>query len=99
MSLSESPAESVTVKLQNVEGLTYDDVHHPISAQLSLFWRESWLGGVYGHRTKALGVEHFGQTGSIDDLYRHYGIDANAIAPAAQAVSAGRPVRHLVALP
>ena len=59
----------------------------------------AWLGGVYGHRVKSLGVEHFGQTGSIDDLYRHYGIDANAIAHAAQAVSAGRPVRHLVALP
>jgi pyruvate dehydrogenase E1 component len=59
----------------------------------------SWLGGVYGHRVKSLGVEHFGQTGSIADLYRHYGIDANAIAHAAQAVSAGRPVRHLKALP
>jgi pyruvate dehydrogenase E1 component len=58
-----------------------------------------WLGGVYGHRVKSLGVEHFGQTGSIDDLYRHYGIDANAIAHAAQAVSAGRPVRYLAALP
>jgi pyruvate dehydrogenase E1 component len=59
----------------------------------------SWLGGVYGHKVKSLGVEHFGQTGSIADLYRHYGIDANAIAHAAQAVSAGRPVRHLRALP
>ena len=39
----------------------------------------SWLGGVYGHRVKALGVEHFGQTGSIPDLYRHYGLDAEAI--------------------
>ena len=59
----------------------------------------AWLGGVYGHRVKALGVEHFGQTGTIAELYRHYGIDANAIAHAAQAASAGRPVRHLVALP
>ncbi len=59
----------------------------------------AWLGGVYGHRVKALGVEHFGQTGSIADLYRHYGIDANAITHAAQAVSAGRPVRYLTALP
>src|SRR6202012_922797 len=39
----------------------------------------AWLGGVRGHRVEALGVEHFGQTGTIDDLYRHYGIDANAI--------------------
>jgi len=59
----------------------------------------SWLGGVYGHRVKSLGVEHFGQTGSIADLYRHYGIDANAIAHAAQAVISGRPVHHLRALP
>ena len=59
----------------------------------------AWLGGVYGHRQKALGVEHFGQTGSLADLYRHHGIDANAIVHAAQAVSAGRDVRHLRALP
>jgi hypothetical protein len=24
----------------------------------------AWIGGVYGHRVKALGVEHFGQTGT-----------------------------------
>jgi pyruvate dehydrogenase E1 component len=59
----------------------------------------SWLGGVYGHRVKALGVEHFGQTGTISDLYRHHGIDTNAIIHAAQAVSEGRMVRHLKALP
>jgi pyruvate dehydrogenase E1 component len=59
----------------------------------------AWLGGIYGHRVKALGVEHFGQSGAIADLYRHYGIDANAILHAAQAVSAGRPLRHLRALP
>ncbi len=58
-----------------------------------------WLGGVYGHRVKALGVEHFGQTGTISDLYRHHGIDANAIVHAAQAVSEGRRVRYLKALP
>jgi pyruvate dehydrogenase E1 component len=43
----------------------------------------SWIGGVRGHRTIALGVEHFGQTGTVGDLYRHYGIDAAAIAEAA----------------
>ena len=59
----------------------------------------AWLGGVYGHRTKTLGVEHFGQTGSLADLHRHYGIDANTIMHAAQAVAPGRPVRHLRALP
>jgi pyruvate dehydrogenase E1 component len=35
----------------------------------------AWLGGVGGHRVRSLGVEHFGQTGSIPDLYRHHGID------------------------
>jgi pyruvate dehydrogenase E1 component len=59
----------------------------------------AWLGGVYGHRTKTLGVEHFGQTGNLPDLQRHYGIDANTIMHAAQAVAPGRPVRHLRALP
>ena len=59
----------------------------------------SWLGAVNGHRTRGLGVEHFGQTGSLADLYRHYGIDANAIVAAAQAIAPGRPIRHLKALP
>jgi pyruvate dehydrogenase E1 component len=59
----------------------------------------AWLGAVAGHRTRALGVEHFGQTGSLADLYRHYGIDANSIVAAAQAIAPGRPIRHLKALP
>ena len=53
-----------------------------------------WLGSVRGHRVEALGVEHFGQTGTIDDLYRHHGIDANAIIDAAESLTAGAPVRH-----
>jgi pyruvate dehydrogenase E1 component len=53
-----------------------------------------WLGSVRGHRVEALGVEHFGQTGAIDDLYRHYGIDANAIIDAAESLTAGAPVLH-----
>jgi pyruvate dehydrogenase E1 component len=57
-----------------------------------------WLGAVHGHRTRALGVEHFGQTGSLPDLYWHYGIDANAIIAAAQALVPGKPIRHLRAL-
>ncbi len=55
----------------------------------------AWLGAVAGHRVRPLGVEHFGQTGSIEDLYRHYGIDANAIIAAAQAIAPGRPIRYL----
>ncbi|AIB15496.1 transketolase (plasmid) [Azospirillum argentinense] len=57
-----------------------------------------WLGSVHGHRTRALGVEHFGQTGTIADLYRHHGIDAQAIVRAAEALSPGRPVRYLKAV-
>ena len=58
----------------------------------------AWLGSVYGHRVRGLGVEHFGQTGSLADLYRHYGIDANAIVAAAESIAPGRPIRHLRAL-
>ncbi len=59
----------------------------------------AWLGAVNGHRARSLGVEHFGQTGSLAELYEHYGIDANAIVAAAQAIAPGRPIRHLKALP
>jgi pyruvate dehydrogenase E1 component len=39
----------------------------------------SWLGGVHGHRVIALGVDQFGQTGTIQDAYRLHGIDAETI--------------------
>jgi pyruvate dehydrogenase E1 component len=55
----------------------------------------AWLGSVDGHRTRSLGVEHFGQTGTIADLYRHFGIDAQGIAKAVQAISPGKPIRHV----
>ena len=58
----------------------------------------AWLGSVHGQRTRSLGVEHFGQTGTIADLHKHFGIDANGIMRAAQAVVAGRPLRHLRAV-
>jgi pyruvate dehydrogenase E1 component len=58
----------------------------------------AWLGGVHGHKTVALGVEHFGQTGTIDDLYRHFGINADAIVAAASNIAPGRPIRHLGAV-
>jgi pyruvate dehydrogenase E1 component len=53
----------------------------------------SWLGGVLGHRVRALGVEHFGQSGSLSELYSHYGLDVNAILAAAEGLS-GQPVRY-----
>ena len=55
----------------------------------------AWLGSVIGHRTRSLGVEHFGQTGTIADLYRHNGIDTHGILSAAQSMSPGRPIRHI----
>ncbi len=57
-----------------------------------------WLGAVHGHKMRPLGVEHFGQSGTIPDLYRHYGIDANAIIAAAQAPTPGAPMRYLKAI-
>jgi pyruvate dehydrogenase E1 component len=39
----------------------------------------SWLGSVAQHRVYPLGVEHFGQSGDIPDLYHVYGLDADAI--------------------
>ena len=54
-----------------------------------------WLGSVAGHRTRSLGVERFGQTGTIADLYQLNGIDAQGIMQAAQAMTTGRPIRHL----
>ena len=52
-----------------------------------------WLGSVHGHRTRALGVEQFGQTGTVADLYRHYGLDARGIVAAASAMAPERPIR------
>ena len=52
-----------------------------------------WLGAVHGHRTRALGIERFGQTGTVADLYRHYGIDAEGIVAAARALSPERPIQ------
>ncbi len=51
-----------------------------------------WLGSVAGHRAISLGVEHFGQTGSIQDLYRHYGIDQHGILTAVNGLTQGRRV-------
>ena len=39
----------------------------------------SWLGSVRGQRVVPLGVENFGQSGDIPDLYRAYKLDSAAI--------------------
>ncbi|NOC46781.1 1-deoxy-D-xylulose-5-phosphate synthase N-terminal domain-containing protein [Ruegeria sp. HKCCD7559] len=50
----------------------------------------SWLGAVRGHQTIPMGVEHFGQTGTIGDLYRHHCIDADAIIEKVNGLTRGR---------
>ncbi len=49
----------------------------------------SWLGAVKGHRTRALGPEHFGQSGSVAELYAHYGLNVDAIVRAGRAIRRG----------
>jgi pyruvate dehydrogenase E1 component len=53
----------------------------------------SWLGAVRGHRIISLGVDRFGQSGDIPDLYREYGVDADAIVDAAARVCVMGPLR------
>ena len=53
----------------------------------------AWLGSVVGHRTIPHGVEHFGQTGSIGDLYRHFRIDRTALVESIERLTAGRRFR------
>lgn len=43
----------------------------------------SWLGSVRGMRVSPLGVDSFGQTGDLPDLYRTYRLDSDAIIEAA----------------
>ncbi|HEY7609620.1 MAG TPA: 1-deoxy-D-xylulose-5-phosphate synthase N-terminal domain-containing protein [Alphaproteobacteria bacterium] len=53
----------------------------------------SWLGAVGGHRAYPLGVEKFGQSADIPDLYRVHGIDADAILDAAARAMLARLAR------
>ncbi|MEZ4861116.1 MAG: 1-deoxy-D-xylulose-5-phosphate synthase N-terminal domain-containing protein [Caldilineaceae bacterium] len=50
----------------------------------------AWLGSVYGAPVVPLGVDSFGQSGALADLYHHFGIDAANIVEAAQKI-----VEHL----
>ena len=54
--------------------------------------------GARPSQQRALGVTRFGQTGTIGDLHRVAGIDAQSILAAAQSVAPGRPMRHLRAV-
>ena len=46
----------------------------------------SWLGGVLGQRVAPLGIDRFGQTGNLDDLYEAYRLNGSAITEAAAEV-------------
>ena len=50
----------------------------------------SWLGSVAGHKTIPHGVEHFGQTGTISDLYRHYRIDRYSLVESIRELTFGQ---------
>jgi pyruvate dehydrogenase E1 component len=50
----------------------------------------AFIGSALGVPQLALGVDDFGQSGSRSDLYRHYGIDADAMVRAALTLL-GRP--------
>ena len=39
----------------------------------------SWVGSVFGHKTITLGVDRFGQTGNIKDLFSEFTIDSSSI--------------------
>lgn len=47
----------------------------------------AWLGSVGRNPVHPLGVDHFGQCGDLPDLYREYGLDADAVTDAAGEVA------------
>ncbi|GAW35005.1 pyruvate dehydrogenase E1 component [Roseovarius sp. A-2] len=55
----------------------------------------SWLGSVAGHKTIPHGVEHFGQTGSIQDLYRYFRIDKSALVQSINQLTNGPSARFV----
>ncbi|WP_417715158.1 1-deoxy-D-xylulose-5-phosphate synthase N-terminal domain-containing protein [Rhodocista pekingensis] len=75
---ADSPADRLLSRLPRRAGLVTVLDGHPAAL--------SWLGAVRGHRVAALGVEGFGQSADIPDLYRVHGLDADAILDAAAQV-------------
>jgi pyruvate dehydrogenase E1 component len=70
-----SPAETLLRSLSPGAGLVTVADAHPATL--------SWLGSVARNAIVPLGVEEFGQSGDIPDLYRVYRIDCDAIIDAA----------------
>lgn len=50
----------------------------------------SWLGAVRGQKVAPLGVDHFGQSGDVADVYAVHRIDADAIIEAAASLLVAR---------
>jgi pyruvate dehydrogenase E1 component len=75
-----SHAERLLAELPAGAGLVTVIDGHPTSL--------SWLGGVKRHAIEPLGVEKFGQSADLPDLYRLHGLDAESIAKAAKALLA-----------
>jgi pyruvate dehydrogenase E1 component len=55
---------------------------HPLSL--------SWLGSVSGHRVFPMGVDRFGQSGDIQDIFAEYQIDSGAIVDTVARILLGR---------
>jgi pyruvate dehydrogenase E1 component len=66
-----SPVEALLAPLSRDARLVTVLDGHPLAL--------SWLGSVRGQRVVPLGIESFGQSGDIPDLYRAYKLDAAAI--------------------
>ena len=48
----------------------------------------AWLGSVYGQRVIPLGVDEFGESGTIPELYEMFGLRAGQVVNAALAALA-----------
>ena len=44
----------------------------------------TWLGAVAGHRVFGLGVDRYGESGTLSELYKAYRLDKNSILSACQ---------------
>ena len=78
-----SHVERLLAQLPDTAGLVTVLDGHPATL--------SWLGAVRRQRMIPLGVDRFGQSGDIPDLYREHGIYADAIVSAAARLVAPRP--------
>ena len=76
-----SHAERLLAQLPRGAGLVTVLDGHPATL--------SWMGGVRRHPIHPLGVERFGQSADLFDLYRLHGLDADAITSAAREVISG----------